>query len=113
VFEWRADLTKLDEADIATLGIGRKFQKPTVFAEPHGARQPLWRWPACEAGTPAAGCAHRPRTTGWTDPLDHSHGPAAAHAGRPSQPRPEAVLEIGMLLAQDPKLLLVDEPSPA
>ncbi len=25
------DLTKLDEAAIATLGIGRKFQKPTVF----------------------------------------------------------------------------------
>src|SRR5258708_19408420 len=31
VFAGRADLTKLDEADIATLGIGRKFQKPTVF----------------------------------------------------------------------------------
>src|SRR6476659_9814979 len=25
------DLTKLDEAEIAELGIGRKFQKPTVF----------------------------------------------------------------------------------
>src|SRR6187551_208415 len=25
------DLTKLDEARIANLGIGRKFQKPTVF----------------------------------------------------------------------------------
>ena len=25
------DLTKLDETEIATLGIGRKFQKPTVF----------------------------------------------------------------------------------
>src|SRR2546423_1781186 len=25
------DLTKLDEASIANLGIGRKFQKPTVF----------------------------------------------------------------------------------
>jgi hypothetical protein len=30
----RIDLTKLDEAEIANLGIGRKFQKPTVF-EPH------------------------------------------------------------------------------
>ena len=27
----RVDLSKHDEADIATLGIGRKFQKPTVF----------------------------------------------------------------------------------
>ena len=30
-FEGRHDLTNLDEADIADLGIGRKFQKPTVF----------------------------------------------------------------------------------
>ncbi|HRF07333.1 MAG TPA: ATP-binding cassette domain-containing protein, partial [Xanthobacteraceae bacterium] len=27
----QVDLTKMDEASIATLGIGRKFQKPTVF----------------------------------------------------------------------------------
>src|ERR1700690_3865582 len=31
VFDGRHDLTKLDESEIATLGIGRKFQKPTVF----------------------------------------------------------------------------------
>ena len=31
VFDGSIDLTRLDEADIATLGIGRKFQKPTVF----------------------------------------------------------------------------------
>src|SRR6188474_1289060 len=31
VFEGSHDLSKLDEAEIATLGIGRKFQKPTVF----------------------------------------------------------------------------------
>ena len=30
-FEGTVDLTKMDEADIAQLGIGRKFQKPTVF----------------------------------------------------------------------------------
>ena len=30
-FDGRTDLTKLDEAQIANLGIGRKFQKPTVF----------------------------------------------------------------------------------
>ncbi|MFI5000700.1 MAG: ATP-binding cassette domain-containing protein, partial [Reyranellales bacterium] len=40
VFDGRADLTKLDEADIATLGIGRKFQKPTVF-ENHTVRDNL------------------------------------------------------------------------
>lgn len=31
LFAGRIDLTKLDEVAIANLGIGRKFQKPTVF----------------------------------------------------------------------------------
>ena len=31
MFDGKYDLTRLDEAEIATLGIGRKFQKPTVF----------------------------------------------------------------------------------
>ena len=31
LFEGDIDLTKHDESDIAQLGIGRKFQKPTVF----------------------------------------------------------------------------------
>src|ERR1700752_2426429 len=30
-FDGSSDLTKLDETEIAELGIGRKFQKPTVF----------------------------------------------------------------------------------
>src|ERR1700689_3570226 len=30
-FEGQVDLTRLDEAAIANLGIGRKFQRPTVF----------------------------------------------------------------------------------
>ena len=31
IFSGKTDLTRLDEATIAELGIGRKFQKPTVF----------------------------------------------------------------------------------
>src|SRR5271157_4889554 len=31
MFAGKYDLTRLDEAEIATLGVGRKFQKPTVF----------------------------------------------------------------------------------
>src|SRR5258705_11446054 len=31
LFDGTQDLTRLDEAQIAELGIGRKFQKPTVF----------------------------------------------------------------------------------
>src|SRR6476620_2033825 len=30
-FDGKVDLTRLDEAAIANLGVGRKFQKPTVF----------------------------------------------------------------------------------
>ena len=30
-FDGQIDLTKHDEAEIAMMGIGRKFQKPTVF----------------------------------------------------------------------------------
>ncbi|MEQ1613274.1 MAG: ATP-binding cassette domain-containing protein, partial [Hyphomicrobiaceae bacterium] len=33
MFDRTVDLTRLDEAAIANLGIGRKFQKPTVFEE--------------------------------------------------------------------------------
>src|ERR1700736_2670833 len=106
------DLTKLDETQIATLGIGRKFQKPTVF-EMHtvednlrlalkGDRQArktlLWRETAAEQGSIdeifdiiRLG-AVRSRVAGSL-----SHGQ-------------KQWLEIGMLLAQDPKLLLVDEP---
>ena len=31
IFGRNTDLTKLSEAEIANLGVGRKFQKPTVF----------------------------------------------------------------------------------
>ena len=76
VFDGRADLTKLDEADIATLGIGRKFQKPTVF-ENHTVRDNLV---LALAGLRswyrlllAAADQGRERPAG-RDPVDHPHG---------------------------------------
>src|SRR5437660_4831160 len=112
VFDGLHDLTKLDEAEIAELGIGRKFQKPTVFdmhtvednillalksdRSPRGTL--FWRESA-EADSRIDGIlqiirlgAVRNRVAGSL-----SHGQ-------------KQWLEIGMLLAQDPKLLLVDEP---
>src|SRR5207253_8624858 len=104
------DLTGLDETEIAELGIGRKFQKPTVFeshtvednlllalkSDRRARKALLWRESAEEKSRidrlldiirlaavrerMAAGLAHGQKQ--W--------------------------LEIGMLLAQDPKLLLVD-----
>ena len=111
-FDGTHDLTKLDEASIAELGIGRKFQKPTVF-ESHtvadnlllALKAPRDSFTTLFSRTTAAQKSrvdeifetvrlgdHRGRRAG-----DLSHGQ-------------KQWLEIGMLLAQDPKLLLVDEP---
>jgi urea transport system ATP-binding protein len=106
------DLTRLDEPAIARLGIGRKFQKPTVFEHLtvhdnlllslKGRRQPFAmlfaRLTSEESGRIDAILA----TTRLT-----------AHAGRQAgvlSHGQKQWLEIGMLLGQDPELLLVDEP---
>ena len=112
LFDGQFDLTELDEATIANLGIGRKFQKPTVF-ESHTVEDNimlalkadrsvraslLWRHNDTEAET-IERILHTTRLTTHARRLaaDLSHGQ-------------KQWLEIGMLLAQDPKLLLVDEP---
>ena len=104
VFDGRADLTKLDEADIATLGVGRKFQKPTVF-ENHTVRG-LRSWYRLLLATPTK--AENDRLDEILsiirmEPQQHMLGARLSHGQK-------QWLEIGMLLAQDPKLLLVDEP---
>jgi urea transport system ATP-binding protein len=107
------DLLRLRESDIAKIGIGRKFQRPTVF----------------EAQTVFDNLSMA---------LKNERSPFAAlgyKAGKPDVERIEEIaseiglaeqlqrlsgelshgqkqwLEIGMLLAQDPQLLLVDEPA--
>jgi urea transport system ATP-binding protein len=112
VFGGSYDLTRLDETEIAELGIGRKFQKPTVFdshtvfdnielalkADRRARATLLWRETAAEDNSideilkVVRLSAVRDRLAGSL-----SHGQ-------------KQWLEIGMLLAQDPKLLLVDEP---
>ncbi len=107
------DLTRLDEAAIANLGIGRKFQKPTVFESqsvfdnlelalkgPRGVFAGLFgglngaqRERIDEVLTRIALSELRARLAGSL-----SHGQ-------------KQWLEIGMLLMQDPELLLVDEPA--
>jgi urea transport system ATP-binding protein len=112
LFEGDIDLTRLGEAQIAGLGIGRKFQRPTVFdkhtvednlllalAGPREVFASLSWSKGPEAArridklletTRLSGVRHR--LAGWL-----SHGQ-------------KQWLEIGMLLGQEPKLLLVDEP---
>ena len=106
------DLTRLDEAAIAELGIGRKFQKPTVF-ENHTVRDNLllalaglrsWRKLLLAAPT-------KRENDRLAEILSIIRMEAQQHMlGARLSHGQKQWLEIGMLLAQDPKLLLVDEP---
>jgi urea transport system ATP-binding protein len=105
------DLATRDEAAIAQLGIGRKFQKPTVFDE-HTVEDNVLL--ALEGKrTVAHNLFWRPN--GNADKIEQvlETTGLSAHrrrlAGALSHGQKQW-LEIGMLIAQDPKLLLVDEP---
>jgi urea transport system ATP-binding protein len=112
VFDGTHNLTKLDETQIAELGIGRKFQKPTVFdshtvfdnielafkADRRARATLAWR-ETPEEDRSIDEILSVVRLTAVRDRL----GGSLSHGQK-------QWLEIGMLLAQDPKLLLVDEP---
>lgn len=104
---------KMSEAQIARAGIGRKFQRPTVFEDQtvtenltlalKAARNPVsvlgWRRKAADDARIAALAAQ----VGLSDQLDRKSG-ELSHGQK-------QWLEIGMLLAQEPRVLLVDEPA--
>ena len=112
LFDGRIDLTRLDEAQIANLGIGRKFQKPTVF-ESHTVWDNLELALKKPRGVLAAltyiaanDDTARIEEILETVRLSARRGELAAGLSHGQK----QWLEIGMLLAQDPKLMLVDEP---
>ena len=112
IFGEATDLTRLDEPAIAALGIGRKFQKPTVF-EPHTVRDNLLL--ALAGDRRARFTMFARETAEEADRIEEILATTrlAAHAGRRAGDLSHGQkqwLEIGMLIAQDPALLLVDEP---
>ncbi len=112
VFEGESDLTALDETEIARLGIGRKFQKPTVF-EMHTVEDNLLLALSMDKSARAAirWKANEPDTKRIDRILDTIRlTPARRRLAGSLSHGQKQWLEIGMLLAQEPKLLLVDEP---
>ncbi|WP_439529566.1 urea ABC transporter ATP-binding protein UrtD [Pannonibacter sp.] len=107
------DLTRMDEAAIAELGIGRKFQKPTVF-ESHTVWDNLELALKAPRG-PFSTLFHvlRPAERARIEDLlelirlGSRRDDLAANLSHGQK----QWLEIGMLLAQEPQLLLVDEPA--
>jgi urea transport system ATP-binding protein len=112
VFDGMHNLTWLDETEIAELGIGRKFQKPTVF-ESHTVFDNIELALKSDRRARAALIwQETPNERKRVDELLEIIRLTAVRdrlAGSLSHGQKQW-LEIGMLLAQDPKLLLVDEP---
>ena len=106
------DLLRYSEPEIAQLGIGRKFQKPTVFEQltvfenlelalktDKGVKPSMFFRLDSGQGDRLAEVLH---TIHLSDSLSRLAG-TLSHGQK-------QWLEIGMLLMQDPKLLLLDEP---
>lgn len=106
------DLLRYTEPEIAQLGIGRKFQKPTVF-ENLSVFENLELALKTNKGVKASmlfklDSAQSDRLAEVLHTI-HLAGSVGAQAGNLSHGQKQW-LEIGMLLMQDPKLLLLDEP---
>src|SRR5262252_1534565 len=106
------DLTRLSEAEIAGIGIGRKFQKPTVF-EQHTVFENLELAmktdkrvvPTLRARLDGA---DRDRIAAALDTIKLL--PESRRAAGVLSHGQKQWLEIGMLLMQEPQVLLLDEP---
>lgn len=101
------------ESKIATAGVGRKFQRPTVF-EDQSVRDNLMM-ALKKARSPLSVLLFKPEAPDFArvEELANVIGLGAVLARKSGELShgQKQWLEIGMLLAQEPKLLLVDEPA--
>jgi urea transport system ATP-binding protein len=107
------DLTRLNEYQINRLGIGRKFQTPSVYTDHTVFENILLSLPGKRSVWEALFSRITPLQRERIDEiltLIRLQSKAEAKAGTLAHGQKQW-LEIGMLLAQDPKLLLVDEPA--
>ena len=106
------DLLRFNESQIAQMGIGRKFQKPTVFEQLTVFENLELALKTNKAVKNALffklGSAQSDRLAQVLQTI-HLEGSVNRMAGNLSHGQKQW-LEIGMLLMQDPKLLLLDEP---
>ena len=111
-FGQNIDLLEFSESEIAQLGIGRKFQKPTVF-ENHSVFENLELALAADRRVwPTLGARLSVEDRERVDSIMARAG-LADMRDRPAQLLSHGQkqwLEIAMLVMQEPRLLLVDEP---
>ncbi len=106
------DLSRLSEAQIAQAGIGRKFQKPTVFENQtviENLELAMKTDKTVRASLQSKLGAQQLERIGRTLDLIQLSEQAGKMAGLLSHGQKQW-LEIGMLLMQEPKLVLLDEP---
>ena len=106
------DLTRLSEAEIAHAGIGRKFQRPTVF-ENHSVFENLELAMKTDKRVRASLLARL--DSAQLDRIAHTLdlirlAPDSARLAGVLSHGQKQWLEIGMLPMQEPQLLLLDEP---
>jgi urea transport system ATP-binding protein len=112
-FGQNTDLTRLNEYQINRLGIGRKFQTPSVYID-HTVLENIWLslegsrsvWSTLFARISPAVRERIDQLLELIGLADKAQVKAATLSHGQKQ-----WLEIGMLLAQNPKVLLVDEPA--
>jgi urea transport system ATP-binding protein len=112
IFGDKIDLSVLQPFQIAALGIGRKFQTPSVFKQltllENLTLSLPQRWDLWSTLFDAPTTAERDRMAAILETLGllakaHDHAGSLSHGET-------QWLEIGMVMAQDPALLLLDEP---